>query len=100
MTAANDNPAANSTIHLVVDAQGMLTNVPIVPRPNLDKSGIRPLQPTEAPVKGELVVGVSAGVVQLNANESLAAFKGRGDAKMFEQKQIRKEKGLRYDRAH
>ncbi|MDP3506618.1 MAG: GGDEF domain-containing protein [Candidatus Melainabacteria bacterium] len=100
MTAANDNVAPKAQINLVVDAQGMLTNVPQVPRPNLDKSGIRPLQVNESPVKGEIVVGVSAGVVQLNPNEGLAAFKGRGDAKMFEQKQIRKEMGLRYDRAH
>lgn len=99
MHAANDNPAPNSQLNLVVDAQGMLKNVPVVPRPILDQSGIRPLQPTEPPVPGELVVGVSAGVVQLNPNEGLAAFKGRGDAKMFEQKQIRKEKGLRHDRA-
>jgi len=100
LTAANDNVAPKAQLNLVVDAQGMLTNVPAVPRPLLEKSGIRPLQPTEAPVPGELVVGVSAGVVQLNPNEGLAAFKGRGDAKMFEQKQVRKQMGLRYDRVH
>ncbi|CAN5494031.1 hypothetical protein BH11CYA1_BH11CYA1_12990 [soil metagenome] len=100
LTAANDNNAPRPQLNLVVDVQGMLTNVPSVPRPNLEKSGIRALQPNEAPVPGELVVGASAGVVQLNPNEGLAAFKGRGDAKMFEQKQVRKEKGLRYERAH
>jgi diguanylate cyclase (GGDEF)-like protein len=72
--------------------------IPEVPRPMLSTNGIRRLQLHENPVTGEVVVGVSTGVVELSPSEEAAAFKQRGDHMMFDKKGIRKRMGLRHDR--
>lgn len=52
----------------------------------------------ENPVNGEVVVGVSTGVVELLPNETAVGFKQRGDKMMYDKKAYRKESGLRRDR--
>jgi diguanylate cyclase (GGDEF)-like protein len=72
--------------------------IPDVPRPWLSPNGVRRLALGEPPVTGEVVVGVSTGVVELARGEPSAEFKTRGDHMMYEKKLERKRMGLRHER--
>ncbi len=81
-----------------VDPTALRMGIPKVERPHLSVNGVRPLGMFESPVSGELVVGVSTGVVQWKPGETMEALKYRGDKLMFEKKDQRKALGLRADR--
>ncbi|RTL43123.1 MAG: GGDEF domain-containing protein [Candidatus Melainabacteria bacterium] len=85
-------------MYVPADMTLMRYQIPDVARPALSPNGIRRLNPYEAPVPGELVVGTSTGVVEYKRGESVTDFKQRGDELMFEKKAERKQKGLRKDR--
>lgn len=85
-------------MYIPADMTLMRYQIPDVLRPDLNVNGIRVLNPYEAPVIGELVVGASTGVVEYKPGESLNDFKQRGDDLMFDKKAERKQKGLRKDR--
>lgn len=92
MVYLGHGPILNSTV------RGTRGDIPDVWRPNLEKNGVRVLQPHEPGVNGELVVGTSTGVVQYQHGENWHQLKERGDQLMYQKKVIRKGLGLRQDR--
>jgi diguanylate cyclase (GGDEF)-like protein len=72
--------------------------IPEAPRPWLSPNGVRRLALGEPATSGEVVVGVSTGVVELQPGELTADFKSRGDHMMYDKKLERKRMGLRHDR--